>query len=299
MGISSNQARFLSLTARQVDLEHRVQQICQRRLRLSSELERVATDYNNHIGNRKMFTFNTTNSGIDQLSITKIQALKDSNNFNFKVVTSTGTSNPTGVFYDAANNAFNTAKQGTDLASALAALNSSTTGCGTAYASAAEALAAGWAYDAGTFTFTYAGAANLTASALGFINGFPAGTTTAEKESLMLEAAIRNGLVVIASKSDEFTQTSYNVGGSGALGANYELRDWRTLPEIADELFKGDDMDTENKYDRIVSQINQQDKKLQLEQASVEVEYKAITSEKEAVKKILDTNATASFKYFS
>ena len=55
MGLSSNQARFLSLTSRQIDLEQRIQQICQRRLRLSSELENVATSYNNSISNRKMF----------------------------------------------------------------------------------------------------------------------------------------------------------------------------------------------------------------------------------------------------
>lgn len=36
-----------------------------------------------------------------------------------------------------------------------------------------------------------------------------------------------------------------------------------------------------------------------MEQAQIEMEYKAITSEKEAVKKILDTNASNSFKYFS
>ena len=54
MGISSNQARFLALSSRQVDLEFRIQQICQRRLRLSSELENVATGYNNQISNRQM-----------------------------------------------------------------------------------------------------------------------------------------------------------------------------------------------------------------------------------------------------
>ena len=36
-----------------------------------------------------------------------------------------------------------------------------------------------------------------------------------------------------------------------------------------------------------------------LEQEKVSTEYQALTSEKDAVKKILTTNAQSSFKYFS
>ena len=67
MGLSSNQARFLSLTSRQVDLEHRIQQICQRRLRLSSELENVATSYNKSITNRHMYI--PPQDGHDRISV--------------------------------------------------------------------------------------------------------------------------------------------------------------------------------------------------------------------------------------
>ena len=265
MGISSNQARFLSLTARQVDLEHRVQQICQRRLRLSSELERVATDYNNQIGNRKMFTFSTTNSGIDTFDLAHIRALKDSNGNNYAVM--------------ALNGGVAGAYNGTgDYSTSVVILGSA-------------AACTGLKID------SVPGGSNVDISLAQL--GLDSGTHT---ESEVVEAAVRAGLLIIVTKSDEFTQSPENnhIGILSQAGdPTYELRDWRTLPEIADELFKGDDMDAENKYDRIVSQINQQDKKLQLEQASVEVEYKAISSEKEAVKKILDTNAGASFKYFS
>jgi hypothetical protein len=243
MGISSNQARFLSLTARQVDLEHRVQQICQRRLRLSSELERVATDYNNSIGNRQMFTFNTSNNAIGAFNIANIEALLDSNGNNYMLVAQNAAATP-------------------------------------AYA--------GLTFAGGNLVTSGANARTITPADLGLATG-----ATQEQ---MVEAAIRAGVVSIATQSDEFTQTPIAVLGETE---NYELRDWRTMPDIADELYRGDDVAAEDKYDRIVTQINQQDKKLQLEQASTEVEYKAIVSEKEAVKKILDTNATASFKYFS
>lgn len=109
-----------------------------------------------------------------------------------------------------------------------------------------------------------------------------------------LEEGLRNGIYSLVKEADEFTQNPLDIGGY-----EYEISDWRAVPQIYDELNRGDDVAAEDKYDKTVSEINAQDKKLQLEQTSVEVEYKAVSSEKEAVKKILDTNAQSSFKYFS
>ena len=240
MGISSNQARFLTLTSRQIDLEYRVQQICQRRLRLASELERVASDYNNQISNRAMYTFNTTNAGISTLSVIGIQSIKDTNGNKFKLVGKINDSTYGAVSYS--GNQL-TIKDGS---------NTKTVSAGTL------------------------------------------GLDSTAGEAEMLEAAIRSGTIYIATQEDIYTQESVAVGGT-----NYELRDWRTLSQLADELYKGDNADAETKYEKTTAEINAQDKKLQLEQTSIEVEYKAVTTEKEAVKKILDTNAQASFKYFS
>ncbi len=109
-----------------------------------------------------------------------------------------------------------------------------------------------------------------------------------------LEEGLHNGTYYITRLSDKYTQESIRFNGT-----DYEKLDWRCVPEIYDELYKGDNTEAENKYEKIVEEINAQDKKLQLEQTSVEVEYKAITSERESVKKILDQNAQSSFKYFS
>ncbi|MDD3420456.1 MAG: hypothetical protein PHE78_07670 [Candidatus Gastranaerophilales bacterium] len=236
MGISSNQARFLALTARQVDLEYRTQQICQRRLRLASELETVATQYNNQISNRSLYAYNTTNSGISALTLANLKNLTDTNGNQYGVI-------------------------GQDASSVYQNVT----------------------YASGTLSV---GTKTYNAAALGL-------DSTASEEDYV-EAALRQGLISVATVADEYTQEVVTVGGT-----NYEVKDWRTLPNIADELYKGDDATAENKYERTVTQINAQDKKLQLEQASIEVEYKAVTSEKEAVKKILDTNASTSFKYFS
>jgi len=119
------------------------------------------------------------------------------------------------------------------------------------------------------------------------------GTNNIDKSAL-LEEYLRNGTYCLACEADQYTQDPIDVSGT-----YYEKLDWRTVPAVNDELYKSDDVDAENKYDRIISEVNAQDKKLQLEQTSIEVEYKAVSSEKEAVKKILDTNASSSFKYFS
>ena len=244
MGISSNQARFLTLTSRQIDLEYRVQQICQRRLRLASELERISSEYNNQISNRAMYTYNTTNMGISQLTVSNINAIKDANGNTFELV------------YKNADGD-------------LARITTNN-----------------------LLTATVNGGATLQEQV-----GLDGSTLTGDDlKSAVLEAAIRAGLVSIATKEDVYTQDAYAVEG---LNGNYELRDWRTLSQIADELYKGDNADAENTYEKVTAEVNAQDKKLQLEQTAIEVEYKAVTTEKEAVKKILDTNAQASFKYFS
>ena len=242
MGISSNQARFLTLTSRQIDLEYRVQQICQRRLRLASELERVASEYNNKISNRSMYTFNTTNAGISGLSVNGITNIKDANGNNFKLV---GEKTDTNKYNQVI-----------------------------------------WDTDAGVLKD---GSSRIEMSTLGLSAG--AG------EAAALEAAIRAGVVSIATKKDIYTQEAYEVNGLN--GEKYEIRDWRTLSQLADELYKGDNAEAETTYEKVTAEINAQDKKLQLEQTAIEIEYKAVTTEKDAVKKILDQNAQASFKYFS
>ncbi len=115
-----------------------------------------------------------------------------------------------------------------------------------------------------------------------------------EGASANLEEKLRSGSYSLVREADEFTQDPLALEGD-----DYEIIDWRNVPEINDELYKGDDVAAENKYDKTVEEINSQDKKLQLEQTSIEVEYKAISSERESVKKILDQNAQSSFKYFS
>lgn len=259
MGISSNQARFLALTSRQVDLEHRIQQICQRRLRLASELENTATSYNNKISNRQLYAMNTANSGVSNIGCTTsggYTTLTDAS--GSAILDSNGKS-----YYLAG-------LKGVTSASALPAY-----GITGFQANSTDAFKQS---DGTVITYT------------------DLGLTSSASLSSCIDAALRYGFITLASAADSFTQNPKPIVTGDP---NMQLHDWRTVPALADELYKSDDTDAETKYDQTISEINAQDKKLQLEQTSIEVEYKAITSEKDSVKKVLDTNAQASFKYFS
>lgn len=54
MGLSASQGRLLLLTARRSDLEYRAQQISQKRLVLSQQLEEISLEYENATSNRQM-----------------------------------------------------------------------------------------------------------------------------------------------------------------------------------------------------------------------------------------------------
>ncbi len=67
MGLSASQGRMLLLTARKNDLEFRAQQISQQRLNLTSELEKISSEYEEATSNRDMVIncmgTQTSNSG--------------------------------------------------------------------------------------------------------------------------------------------------------------------------------------------------------------------------------------------
>ena len=57
MGLSASQGRLLLLTARRSDLEFRAQQISQKRLNLSQQLEQISMEYETATSDRQMKIF--------------------------------------------------------------------------------------------------------------------------------------------------------------------------------------------------------------------------------------------------
>lgn len=75
MGLSASQTRFLTLTARQSDLEYQAQQICNAKLQLSSQLEKIATDYTDAISNRELFTSGVSPLAYQQINTTNLNTM--------------------------------------------------------------------------------------------------------------------------------------------------------------------------------------------------------------------------------
>jgi len=119
----------------------------------------------------------------------------------------------------------------------------------------------------------------------------PATPLTSEQ----LEAGLRDGSIKLAKHADTTTQNPVTVAG---VDEKYEYVDWRTQSVISDDLYTANDEEAQSQYEHAIHDVNSQDKQLELEQTKITTEYTAITSEKEAVKKILDTNVKGSFKYF-
>ncbi|MEI8377421.1 MAG: hypothetical protein WCF95_02680 [bacterium] len=227
MGLAASQTRFLTLTARQSDLEYQAQQISNTRLQLSKQMEQIATDYTNSLSTRNLFSTDIHPSVYQQINTTNLAI------------------------------------------------------------SGYEVLVV---------------AKNMKFSE--YID--PSYIPPAGEIKKSLEDGIRDGTYVLLRKANPFSQSVLTNAGFGTptdphtgWTGNYEAVDWRAMSEVYDDLFTADDGKAQDIYDRKVAQANQKDKSLTLQMSQIETEHKAIESEIEAVKKVIDKNTEMSFKTFA
>lgn len=112
-----------------------------------------------------------------------------------------------------------------------------------------------------------------------------------------IEDGLRDGTYILLKPSNPFTQEVLT--DPAGLTGNYETADWQKSTSIFDDLFTADDGDQETIYNQKVAAFNRKDKSLTLEMTKLETDHKAIESEMEAVKKVIQTNAESSFKTFA
>ena len=74
---------------------------------------------------------------------------------------------------------------------------------------------------------------------------------------------------------------------------------WDSTANISDAYYTEDDDRAKAKYDRLQTQIQNQDKKLELELDNIETQRSAVTTEVESVQKVIDDNIDGSFKTFA
>lgn len=112
-----------------------------------------------------------------------------------------------------------------------------------------------------------------------------------------LEDGLRDGTYVLLRDADEYSQEVLT--DPAGLSGNYETADWRKTLSVNDDGFTADDGDAETEYNVKTASINQKDKSLTLEMTKMETDHKAVESEMEAVKKVIQSNAESSFKTFA
>lgn len=111
-----------------------------------------------------------------------------------------------------------------------------------------------------------------------------------------IEDGLRDGTYILARTANPFSQETMTIP---TLTGLYEAVDWRAMSAISDDLFTADDGDAETKYEHQTAALNQKDKTLTLEMQKIDTDHKAIESEMEAIKKVIQNNAESSFKTFA
>lgn len=263
MGLAASQGRLLLLTARKSDLEYQSQQISQRRLLLSSQLETISNDYSKAIGNRVlMFSYdiiqNQTNyTATEVLSYQGLVGTKKADGQYYRVTDALGRvvvpCPPDSMAQTTTDENGNTVTQYVD--------------------SNGNILSAG-------DSFTYKD------EATGLTDEYI--IVPSILSSSVFQQGLRNGAYFIENYS------STESGGDG----QWNSVTWQSMEEIQDVLDTDDDSYAQSVYETKTAMIQAQDKKLELELKQVETQHKAIETEVESVQKIITKNIESSFKMF-
>lgn len=104
-----------------------------------------------------------------------------------------------------------------------------------------------------------------------------------------LQDCLRNGKYLI-EKGSINTETNK---------VQWNSLSWDSTANISDSYYTEDDDKAKAKYDRLQTQIQNQDKKLELELDNIETQRSAVTTEIESVQKVIDDNIDSSFKTFA
>lgn len=280
MGLSASQGRLLLLTARQSDLEFRAQQISQRRLILSSQLEQIATEYQNALSNRQMIInlSSTTESSGGKTVLQK--------NLTYNALVSGSRNSAMGASKIGITPSATTSEYQTTSLFRL------TNGSEIVVSSAEEIPG----FDSETMEIASNGTIVKKDGTGVAISGYviDAALATNTGEPNYLQDCLRNGKYIIqqgtVGTDPEDTTKSTVIWNEVS---------WDGLSCITDQTYDADDAEAEAKYTREQTKIQNQDKILELELNNVETQRSAVKTEIDSVNKVIDNNIEKSFNIFS
>lgn len=294
MGLAASQGRMLLLTARKSDLEFRAQQISQKRLILAQQLEDISTEYETAASNRQMkidLYKTTTEDGDDQR-----QTLEGSRNLTYAALVSSTVMNqdddeePCLLPCEASGTS---KKQLTftagekfrlvDDSGAIVVASEDEIPNIKSFTKASNGDGKYRKKDAtGKVIAKYVVDPNLKANSGISTNGTTDGPN-------YLQECLRNGKYLIQKPSgekDEDDKTEWrNVS-------------WDAIGSIKDNYYQDDDDVAKSKYDRLQREVQNQDKKLELELDNVETQRNAVQTEMDSVDKVMEENVEKTFNAF-
>ena len=262
MGLASSQARMLLLTARKSDLEYRAQAISQRKINLAMQTEQLANDYSNAMQNMTMKLNYATVNGqaqYEKLSYAGITAENANYVGDYLVKTASGK-------YAC-----------TDTNDALKVC-------------AKLAKAAGQDVDLSSMTAS---------DKQTLLNSYKDKLTVISQmnNADYFQDALRNGGLFL-QKNEQTTGTDEN-GETINITTGYKTIAWSSCGVIADTYKTEDDAQAQADYESRTTVLANQDKLLDLELNKIETQHKAIETEYDSVKKVIQKNIEISYKIFA
>lgn len=283
MGMSSSQARMLSLTARLSDLELAAQSISNAKIRLADESEAASRHYSEALDNQKLTAFagidnNSNRTYIDATAynLTTFGAISSTNIKQRFIKDQSGrvlVMNNIGEAYDTAIN------DGTGIAGFLAAVNAI---LGPVEAGSEEAREK-----------YYRNVFNEIADC-----GYnPVGDDNMQ-DSEWLQAQIEAGNLILVMFNDQAYDEEH-FEDTGELGDFVEVSWTSGDSSIQEKDDKTALARAEAEYETTMASIQSKDKRFDLQLKEIDTEHNAIQTEMESVNKIITKNIERSFKTFS
>lgn len=283
MGLASSQARMLLLTARKSDLEYRAQMISQRKIDLSMQTEEIANKYSQATSNRKMYLVNGVLSGENYSSDEKLTYAglmatnNDATTGNFLIriandgrflVTGRNEETQKAYAYKIAERLARTQEGG---------LNNYIEPDGSLNY---ETLLA--AYEKYMYYDGSDGKSSTMVTAPAFTNAD------------LFQEAIRSGSLYLYKADVPAGQTT-----DSAMTVQFKNTAWSSISSIQDKYYTEDDAAAKADYEAKTLTLSNQDKMLDLELNKIQTQHKAIETEYDSVKKVIEKNIETSYKIFA
>ncbi|MCR5262002.1 MAG: hypothetical protein K6C94_09225 [Candidatus Gastranaerophilales bacterium] len=282
MGLASSQARMLLLTARKSDLEYRAQMISQRKIDLSMQTEEIATRYSQATSNRKMYLVNGVILGEDESSKEKL---------SYAGLMATNNDATTGNFLVrlASNGKYLVTGESADVQMQYAM-------------KIMERLARTEeggleAYTDENGSIDYNALYNKYANRM-YFDGYSTKSGEVESPAFtnadLFQEAIRNGSLYLYKADVPSGQTT-----DSALRVEFKNTAWSSISSIQDKYYTEDDPAAKADYEAKTLTLSNQDKMLDLELNKIQTQHKAIETEYDSVKKVIEKNIEVSYKIFA